>query len=184
MCAGQFLDIVSSRRKTRSCALARKISLLKSAKYTIERPLQIGVALRGDDPTVMPWLRRFGLALGEAFQLVDDTLGIFGTPEQTGKPVGDDLREGKLTLLVATAWREATPAGRSLLERVGDPQLSDRDVEALQRVIRGSGALALAHNELDRLVRRARSALNGCELTSDARSALRALTDFVVNRDS
>ena len=85
----------------------------KSAKYSIERPLHIGAALAGATGETIGQLSRFGLPLGEAFQLRDDLLGVFGDPEVTGKPAGDDLIEGKRTVLVALALDALPARGRA-----------------------------------------------------------------------
>jgi geranylgeranyl diphosphate synthase type I len=184
MCAGQYLDLVAPHRRSRSAHLARTISILKTAKYTVERPLHLGALLRDDDRRTQDRLSAFGLVLGEAFQLLDDVLGIFGSPEKTGKPVGDDLREGKLTWLVAEAWRLADSDGRLLLQRLGAPSLTESEVLALQDVIVRTGALQRARSRLDRLVARAHDALDRCPLTSDAHDALAVLADFVVDRET
>ncbi len=85
-----------------------KVLRYKSAKYSIERPLHVGAALAGAGPGLLVNLTDFGLPLGEAFQLRDDLLGVFGDPEVTGKPAGDDLTEGKRTVLVALALTQAS----------------------------------------------------------------------------
>src|SRR5205085_10383104 len=95
----------------------------KSAKYTIERPLHLGAALADAPPDLYETFSAFGLPLGEAFQLRDDVLGVYGDPATTGKPAGDDLREGKRTVLVAFALEAANDAQREQIRRrLGDPQ--------------------------------------------------------------
>ena len=89
----------------------------KSAKYTVEHPLLLGAAMAGAGPQLLAGLSAYGLPLGEAFQLRDDILGVFGDPDRTGKPAGDDLREGKRTVLVAQLERLGTPAQRDLVVR-------------------------------------------------------------------
>src|SRR5690606_29047888 len=100
---GQFLDVSAQARGANSVEDAMNVLRYKSAKYSIERPLNIGAALAGADDGVQSSLSAFGLPLGEAFQLRDDLLGVFGDPAVTGKPAGDDLSEGKRTVLVAHA---------------------------------------------------------------------------------
>ena len=108
---GQFLDVSAQARGEADVDTAMTVLRYKSAKYSIERPLHIGAALAGADERVITQLSRFGLPLGEAFQLRDDLLGVFGDPEVTGKPAGDDLVEGKRTVLVALAL-DALPVAR------------------------------------------------------------------------
>ena len=105
---GQYLDLLTQATGDTSVELAGKVARYKSAKYTVERPLLFGAALAGAPPELSAAYSAFGLPLGEAFQLRDDVLGVFGDPSETGKPAGDDLREGKRTALVALALREAS----------------------------------------------------------------------------
>ena len=119
-----------------------KVVRYKSAKYTIERPLHLGAALAGDDPAVRDAYSGYGLPLGEAFQLRDDILGVFGDPAETGKPAGDDLREGKRTVLIAIAVERSTPAQAAVIRRhLGDPGLDATGVDALREIIAATGAL-------------------------------------------
>src|SRR5205085_3339186 len=92
---GQFLDVSAQARGRADVDTAMRVLRYKSAKYSIERPLHIGAALAGATAGTMAELSGFGLPLGEAFQLRDDLLGVFGDPAATGKPAGDDLIEGK-----------------------------------------------------------------------------------------
>ena len=101
--AGQFLDVSVQARGRADVETAMTVLRYKSAKYSIERPLHVGAALAGADAEQLAALTAFGLPLGEAFQLRDDLLGVFGDPATTGKPAGDDLVEGKRTVLVALA---------------------------------------------------------------------------------
>jgi geranylgeranyl diphosphate synthase type I len=144
---GQYLDILEERAwHTRSesdqRSRAERVVVFKSAKYSIESPLALGGAIAGGTPDRLDALRAFGLPLGVAFQLRDDLLGVYGDPEVTGKPAGDDLREGKRTVLVAIARERMQPGERRLLdELLGDPALGDEQVRMLQHSIRASGAV-------------------------------------------
>ena len=109
MTGGQYLDLVNSHRGAADAATAGRIACYKSARYTVERPLQLGAAVAGRDDE--SFLSGYALALGEAFQLRDDLLGVFGDPSVTGKPAGEDIREGKQTLLLVLGGK--WPAGRS-----------------------------------------------------------------------
>jgi geranylgeranyl diphosphate synthase type I len=109
--AGQFLDIHEQTQKNTDLARSMTIARYKSGKYTIERPLHIGAVLAGDaTPALLAALSEYGLPLGEAFQFRDDLLGVFGDPSVTGKPAGDDLREGKRTALIAMTDAKCTDA--------------------------------------------------------------------------
>jgi geranylgeranyl diphosphate synthase, type I len=158
--AGQYLDLLEQATGTGRVEDAMRVLRYKSAKYTVERPLQLGAALAGAPAALADTYSAYGLPLGEAFQLRDDVLGVFGDPAQTGKPAGDDLREGKRTLLVAFALAEASQAGAALLRaRLGDPQLDGSGVEDLRDVITTSGALDRVEDLIGRLTGQALAAL-------------------------
>ncbi|WP_422936339.1 polyprenyl synthetase family protein [Sinomonas sp. P47F7] len=186
--AGQYLDILEevagpSRPRGEAVAAAANVIRYKSAKYSTEHPLGIGGALAGADAALLAAYSRFSLPLGEAFQLRDDVLGVFGDPQTTGKPAGDDLREGKRTVLVAFALERATAQGGALLERsLGRQDLGDDDVERLRGVISESGALAATEDLIEGLSGRAFDALEDLHLAADVRAALRSLGLSAVQR--
>ncbi|WP_415644872.1 polyprenyl synthetase family protein [Stackebrandtia soli] len=158
--AGQYLDVLTQAQRDTSIERALKVARFKSAKYTIERPLLIGAALADGSPELRECYSAFGLPLGEAFQLRDDVLGVFGDPSHTGKPAGDDLREGKHTFLIASAYETTDAAGSKLLdELLGDPELDVSGVAALRQVITESGALDRTEQRIDRLAEQTRAAL-------------------------
>lgn len=180
---GQYLDLAGTARGGVDRDGARRIARLKSGRYTIERPLQVGAVLAGD-PDLATALSQYGDPLGEAFQLRDDVLGVFGLPERTGKPVGDDLREGKPTLMLAVVHERADGAERDLLARVGDPELDEGEVADLQALFISTGALDVAEAEIAALAGRATAALPALRLGPHADVALRDLAAFVVARDA
>jgi geranylgeranyl diphosphate synthase type I len=192
---GQYLDLLGTARGDRDRALAHRISRYKSGKYTIERPLHVGAALAGRLSDLRAPLSAYGDPLGEAFQLRDDLLGAFGDPALTGKPVGQDLREGKPTPLLAVAV-ERLVAGRvpghggtadgahALLDRVGDPGLTDADVAALQRMLVDTGAVEVVEQLVDELTVRAIEAIEAADVTAEARDELVVLARFVASRDA
>lgn len=158
--AGQFLDVLAAHRGSADEAEARRIAVLKSGGYTVEAPVQIGAILGGAGDDLLAVLSSYGVALGEAFQLRDDVLGVFGDPEVTGKDRDSDLREGKRTVLLAKAAAAAGPQDRRFLqERVGRPDLSPEELERARELIEGTGALDGVLGLIGDLVARARSAL-------------------------
>jgi geranylgeranyl diphosphate synthase type I len=181
---GQYLDLLGTAAGTVDRGATRLIARYKSGRYTIERPLQLGATLAGRHHDLAEPLSRYGDPLGEAFQLRDDVLGVFGDAARTGKPVGDDLREGKPTLLLAVAHERATPAQAALLARVGEPDLPADVVADLQDLLVACGSLAEAEAEIDRLAERAVSALAGIDVTPEAGEALTELAAYVVARDT
>lgn len=186
--AGQYLDILEENswiRHPESDALARahRVIVYKSAKYSVEAPLAIGAALGGASAEQLAALRAFGLPLGVAYQLRDDMLGVFGDPAVTGKPAGDDLREGKRTVLVALARQKLTGGTRTLVdELVGDPSLNAQQVEMLRTAIRDCGAVDQVERIIDHNVAQARTAIADAPLAPSAREQLLALADTVTQR--
>ena len=180
--AGQFLDMSVQARGRADVDAAMTVLRYKSAKYSIERPLHIGAALAGGSESQLAALSSFGLPLGEAFQLRDDLLGVFGDPAQTGKPAGDDLAEGKRTVLVALALDALPPADAGRLDRSLGTPLSATDVEELRALIDASGAHAQVEDVIGRLADRAVSALDAAPLDGRAREVLRELAAAATRR--
>src|SRR6185503_7106055 len=134
------LDVFVQSTGDSSARAALQIDRYKTAAYTVERPLHLGAAIAGADPDLVACYRRFGADIGVAFQLRDDLLGVFGDPAVTGKPAGDDLREGKRTLLLAVALeradRRGDDAARAAIEAaVGNPGLTAQEVERTRDVL-------------------------------------------------
>jgi geranylgeranyl diphosphate synthase type I len=181
--AGQYLDLLEQARGGGSQERALRVVRYKSAKYTIERPLHLGAALAGGNDAVRAACSAYGLPLGEAFQLRDDVLGVFGDPAETGKPAGDDLREGKRTVLVAAALVDASPAQASLLRaRLGDPALDAEGVARLREVIVDTGALAQVESLITARTEEALTALEDPAIDEAARDVLRGLAIAATSR--
>ncbi len=179
---GQYLDVVGSARGSATADEARRIIEHKTARYTVVRPLQLGAALAGRPDLAGP-LAGHGLPVGLAFQLRDDVLGAFGDPDATGKPVGDDLREGKPTLLMALAKSAASPSQREVLDRVGS-ELDNETVAEVQQVIVDTGALASLESEIAALLDEALTALAALPDVPAAHQALAASARFVALRQA
>lgn len=142
---GQYLDVLAEvvpLDDARIGERAWEVLSFKSAKYSVEQPLLLGAALAGAEEDLLAEISDFGLPLGQAFQLRDDVLGIAGDPQATGKPAGDDIREGKRTVLIAETATRISPAQFEVLAaRLGDPDLSDADVAECVEMITASGGL-------------------------------------------
>lgn len=173
--AGQLLDVAAQTRDRLSVDDAMTVVRYKAAKYTVERPLHVGAALAGADQDLLAMLSAVAIPLGEAFQLRDDVLGVFGAPQATGKPAGDDLREGKRTVLIART-AELGDAGR-LFTLLGTPE----GVPELTAMIRDCGALAAVERDIDRLSERATTAV--AALGPHAHDVLGPLLHAAVRRD-
>ncbi len=177
--AGQYLDVVEQAVGGGSVERARTVIRFKAAKYTVERPLHIGAALAGAPPQLLAAYSAYGLPLGEAFQLRDDVLGVFGDPAETGKPAGDDLREGKRTVLVAMALERADARQRACLrDLLGEPLLDPAGVDELRSVIVATGALDRVEELIERGTADALAALDAAPIR-DTR-ARTALADLAV----
>ena len=183
--AGQYLDLVGQAAGDGTLESALRVVEYKTTKYTIERPLHLGAALAG-----APWnagaaatpgglvaaYTAYGLPLGTAFQLRDDILGVFGDPAQTGKPAGDDVREGKHTVLLAIARARATGPQAAVIERyLGDPLLDEAGTAEIRTVITDTGAVAECEAMIGRHVAEAVAALAAAPITGEARDALAGL---------
>ena len=190
--AGQYLDITAqtrapldARRDPASVlAQVRRVVEYKTARYTVVRPLQIGAALGGAGPELLDALGRYGSPLGRAFQYRDDVLGVFGDEAVTGKPAGDDLREGKLTVLIAKTMAAASQADAERLDGLLGWQLSADQVGEARGIISGSGALAATEQEIEDATAEAVLALEGAGIAGPAREGLLRLAGLASQRDA
>jgi geranylgeranyl diphosphate synthase, type I len=181
--AGQYLDVLAAHRGHAGEEEARRIAVLKSGGYTVEGPVQIGAILGGGSEELVGALSSYGVALGEAFQLRDDVLGVFGDPVVTGKDRDSDLREGKRTVLLAKAVAAATGKDRAFLEtRIGRPDLSGAEVERARALVHSTGALASTLELVGELVGAAKSALRASPIPDEARTLLADMADVVAVR--
>ena len=178
---GQFLDIAEESAwkvnpDSTHAERALRVASLKSARYSIQQPLRLGAAIAGADDDQMESLSRFGLPVGMAFQLRDDVLGVFGDASVTGKPAGDDLREGKRTVLIALAREALDPSARTVLdELLGDRELTATQVSFLQATIVDTGALDRVEVMIADYAKDADRALRGTRLDNASVSDLREL---------
>ena len=180
--AGQFLDVSVQARGVADVETAMTVLRYKSAKYSIERPLHVGAALAGASAEQIADLTRFGLPLGEAFQLRDDLLGVFGDPASTGKPAGDDLVEGKRTVLVALALDGLPQPDAQRLDSLLGTPLGEAEVEELRSLIDRSGAREQVEEAIAGLAERAVSALDSADLDAGAAVVLKELAAAATQR--
>ncbi|UWF78692.1 polyprenyl synthetase family protein [Microbacterium neungamense] len=192
---GQMLDIAeesawSAHTDEMHLERALRVASLKSARYSVEQPLLLGAALAEADAGQRDALRAFGHPIGMAFQLRDDVLGVFGDEALTGKPAGDDLREGKRTVLVALTRQRLSGADRAALDAaLGNPGLDPAQVERMQDAIRSSGALQRVEAMIADYVAAADAALDdaareGVALEASALEELRRLAHAATTRTS
>ena len=180
---GQYLDLHTQASGDTSTYRASLVAQYKSAKYTVERPLLIGAAIADAPDMIIRVFSAYGLPLGEAFQLRDDVLGVFGDPAVTGKPAGDDLREGKRTYLVAEAFANAGSAARQeLTADLGNPDLTGQGIDRLRDIITTTGALARTEQRITELTDTAVAALDARQLTADGMAVLTELAVAATRR--
>lgn len=187
--AGQYLDVHTQATGDASPAAALRVNELKTAAYTVARPLHIGASLAGASAEVVDALLAFGNAIGVAFQLRDDLLGVFGDPEVTGKPAGDDLREGKRTLLVARGLELAEERGdaaaaRAIRAALGTPGLDAGTLAAARDALTEVGAVDDVERRISELTDTALTRLDRTPLDDPAPRRLRDLAFAATKRSS
>lgn len=186
--AGQYLDLLEeavgpNRDPAEAAERALSIVRFKSAKYSSEHPLCIGGALAGASPELLAGYSSFALPLGEAFQLRDDLLGVYGDPAVTGKPSGDDLREGKRTVLIAKALQGGSAEQKVTLNcRLGSADMDQDEVQHLQDIIDRTGAREEVESLIAERAARSFEALEALPLDAICMDALASLANAAVTR--
>ena len=185
--AGQYLDVREAGEKNPSVDRSLRIARYKSGKYTIERPLHLGASLAISEPThrkeLSLILSSYGLPLGEAFQLRDDLLGIFGNPETTGKPAGDDIREGKRTVLMAMTFERSSESAKDKLNQLlGNENLTSSDIDAARTLIIESGSVKVVEDLIEGLLSSALKAAASDEISPLAKEILVFLANSATRR--
>lgn len=182
--AGQYLDVLGESDAAHwTVDRALRVARYKTASYTVQRPLLFGACLAGldtDAPLIAAYTR-YGLAVGEAFQLCDDLLGVYGDPAATGKPAGDDLRTGKPTALLMLARQLATPAQRRALDGLR-PGAGDGEIARLAGLVAETGAVDRVEHMISDRVAEALAALDAASIDGTARTALTGLATAATNR--
>ncbi len=183
LAVGQYADLVNDARSSPTLDRVLDVTRRKSGNYTVRRPLELGAALAGCDSRVLSVLGDYGELVGEAFQLRDDVLGVFGRPSVTGKPNGGDLRERKATSLVVLAGELASPGQRAQLTRLsGQELLDDGQIDHWRRLIAETGAATRIEQMISSRVAAACDRLTGSGLDDFVLSALRDLAIRYTNR--
>jgi geranylgeranyl diphosphate synthase type I len=185
VCYGQALDILLSERPLEEVLEEEvlRVAEYKTARYSTELPLHLGAILAEADEQALDHLSAYAIPAGVAFQLQDDLLGTFGDQATTGKSAQSDLQEGKRTLLILRAWRNADAAQRDTLARaLGNPDASAEDVRSAREVIESTGARLAAEEQMNELVRQAKTSLAHASFAPGMTQFLVDLADYVTNR--
>ncbi|GAA0463415.1 polyprenyl synthetase family protein [Streptomyces olivaceiscleroticus] len=180
---GQYLDLLATGRPSGATDVPLAVIRHKTAKYTCERPLHVGAAVAGAPYGLLAGLSAFALPLGEAFQLRDDLLGVWGRPDQTGKPALDDMREGKHTVLIALALQAADEQQTRLLRtHYGNPDLDEDNAEAVRAILQATGAGLAVERMITERYEQTLAALADLPLPDGTRHHLRQLVEQSVWR--
>ena len=180
---GQSRDLTGSAAGRRDLDHARRVARMKSGRYTVQRPLELGAAAAGAPDVVRDALMTYGEEVGEAFALRDDLLGVWGDPRSTGKPAGDDLISGKPTVIMALAEERLHGSARRVLRRVGTPELSPADVTALQSALAEQGVVEAVEARISEHVRAASAALASVDLDASGVAGLTGMAHLIAWRD-
>lgn len=182
---GQYLDLQTAISGQTSRELALTVATLKSGRYSVTRPLEIGAALAGADQDLLDGLKAIGDPLGRAFQVRDDLLGLFGEEGTTGKSATSDLAEGKRTLLIAEAkQRLASDQAAQLEAGLGNPDLDTEEAARLRAMIDECGARDAAERYVADAVAEANTAIADLDVPTQAREVLAEVASYLGDRTS
>ncbi|MGM5482040.1 MAG: polyprenyl synthetase family protein [Nanobdellota archaeon] len=182
-CIGQIKDVYSSYKDIKEKEI-ESIQRLKTATYTLESPLVLGAVLAGANQDMIEKLKRFAIPIGEAFQIQDDIIGLFGTKEKIGKPVGSDLREGKRTLLIAKAIEWAAESEKMILKKaLGDKDITQSKVLQVKNIIEKTGSLKYSKRKAKELLNKGEKELNNLDITDDSREFFKGIIKYMGNRE-
>ncbi len=176
---GQVLDVCPEE----SASWVEEVHTLKTAHYTISNPLKLGAILAGVKKSELKKIERYSMFMGKAFQLQDDILGLFGDEESIGKPIGSDIQQGKMTLLVVKALELASKKDVKFLRAcLGKHNLSKKDLIKVRGIITDSGALQYSTNLIDLLLTKSLVELEKLNLNEPQKEQLRKISRFIVGR--
>lgn len=181
--AGEALDVMLAECPNVKIKKICEMQKYKTAKYTIEGPLQLGAILAGASKKFLDSLSKFAIPVGIAFQIQDDIIGIFGDEKKIGKPVGSDIKEGKKTLLIAKAIEKSNDAQKQILKNaLGNKSINIDDVDRVRDIIIKTGSLEFSKNKAEELIEDAKESLNDLEVSEDNKKFLNNLADFIIQR--
>ncbi|MDP3057346.1 MAG: polyprenyl synthetase family protein [bacterium] len=182
---GQFHDVFAAAVKN-GIDEKHVLTILeyKTARYTVEGPLHLGAIMAGASGRVLKSLSDFSIPLGIAFQIQDDILGVFGSSQETGKPVGADIREGKKTLLIVRALEQASANQKKDLHlALGNDKAGREQIERARKIIIDIGSLEYSKRSAEKLVNASRLVLTRSNLNKESKEFFSAVAEFMIKRD-
>ena len=180
---GQALDLTLSKDDNFNIDRIFEMQKYKTAKYTIEGPLQLGAILAGANEKFLDSLSNYAIPIGIAFQIQDDIIGIFGNEKKIGKPIGSDIKEGKRTLLFSKAIENADDVQKQVLNNtLGNENISSTDIEKVKDIIIKTGSLKFSIDKAEELTKSAKESLKKLGISEKNEKFLNDLADFVVRR--
>lgn len=182
-CVGQIMDTLSSHEPDFSKDDIKYVQQMKTATYTLEAPLHLGATLAGASKEDLEKLSDFAIPLGEAFQIQDDILGMFGTEDKIGKPVGSDLQEGKKTLLVMVALEKCNDEEKEFLELVlGKEDITELDILKAKTIIEETGALKYSQDKALELIETSKQALGKLDIDENTKEFFEGVAEYMLKR--
>ncbi len=183
-CVGEMQDVYMEYSKKVSEKDILKMYENKTAKYTFEGPLQLGAMLAGANEEFCKKLSSYAVPIGIAFQIRDDMLGIFGDMKKTGKPVGSDIAEGKKTLMVNRAYKNATSDQKKILNSLlGNQDINKKDVKIFREIMIDTGAYDSVEKYMQDLIIQSQDALKNITLKNDVEEFFFAITRYLNKRE-
>jgi geranylgeranyl diphosphate synthase type I len=183
-CVGEIQDVYMSYGYNVSEEKIIAMYENKTAKYTFDGPLKLGAIMAGADDALCDKLSAFAIPLGIAFQIRDDILGVFGDAKKTGKPVGSDIAEGKMTLMVHRAISLADRKQKKELKRLlGKKDITNKEIAIFQKILHDTGAMKSIDEQMKILINQSQKALDNITMHTGAKEFLSTLTQHLYDRE-
>jgi geranylgeranyl diphosphate synthase type I len=182
--SGEIFDVILEAKGKASEKEVLKVHENKTAKYTVEGPLQLGAMLAGANDEILKSYSSYAVPVGIAFQIQDDILGVFGNEKKLGKPVCSDLREGKQTLLIVKALEKGNSRQKKIIQKLlGNKNVTDKEIEEFRKIIRNTGSLEYSQKLAAKLVENGKKSLDKAKINKEAKEFMVGIADYIVNRE-
>ncbi|MDO8627433.1 MAG: polyprenyl synthetase family protein [Candidatus Diapherotrites archaeon] len=183
-CFGQVLDMLGGAKKELTEDEILQIQTLKTARYSVEGPLILGAILGGAKPNDLKILSNYGIPVGQAFQIQDDILGMFGNEEKIGKPADSDLKEGKKTLLILKALEKGSEDQKKIIRyALGNKDLNKNDADRVRQAIKDTGSYDYSVQLAKKLIAKGKFALKKGKFNSEGKEFLLGIADYMLSRE-